>query len=302
MIDWDEEEKYKQSTSICVEFDNRAQVVDNLTRRSTVFEVLHRLLQELNLQEGNWVFVEQWRGVERPLPPRTRILRVWHAWCNEQRNVTFKLQKAAANQQRFHQHPKKRRRPIVKGPGRYIEETWTDTDSVSSDSSDSVLDDSINTSDSESENDDLNDSLARDDALSRVREQSAQLEKLSLFDKDLDERIRVIEKNIHVASLCNSIQDYKEQTQLLDDRLCSTKLAIVGLQQTIRDEKRVAKREHSAEDALLAKIESERGRLEAEIKKQMVVNDRLEVEAFELSEESNALADSVSARQIGRAS
>jgi len=112
---WRKTAKIIKSTSICVEFDNRAQVVDNLTRRSTVFEVLHRLLQELNLQEGNWVFVEQWRGVERPLPPRTRILRVWHAWCNEQRNVTFKLQKAAANQQRFHQHPKKRRRPIVKG-------------------------------------------------------------------------------------------------------------------------------------------------------------------------------------------
>ena len=48
---------------------------------------------------------------------------------------------------------------FILGPERYIEETWTDTDSISSDSSDSVLDDSINTSDSDSESDELNGKL-----------------------------------------------------------------------------------------------------------------------------------------------
>ena len=44
---------------------------------------------------------------------------------------------------------------VILGPGRFVGETWGDTDSVSSDSSDSMLDDSLNTSDSDSENEDL---------------------------------------------------------------------------------------------------------------------------------------------------
>lgn len=294
MIDWEEEEKYKQSTSISVEFGNRSQVVDSLTRRSTVFEVLHRLLQQLELQEGKWVFIEVWRGVERPLPPRTRILRVWHAWCNEQRHVIYKIQKATPNQSRFHQHPKKRRRPIIKGPERYIEETWTDTDSISSDSSDSVLDDSINTSDSDSESDELNDFPLKEVLISRVTEQSTHLEKLSRVESELDERIRFIENNIHVNSLCNSIQDYKEQTQLLEARLCSTNLTIVGLQQSIRDETINCAPD---EVTLMSHIQQERARLEAGIKRQIMINDRLELEALELSRERSVLAGSVTARQ-----
>jgi len=51
--------------------------------------------------------------------------------------------------------------------------------------------------------------------ISRVTEQSTQLEKLAKVETDLDERIRFIENDIHVNSLFNSIHDYKEQVKHL---------------------------------------------------------------------------------------
>merc|ERR1712113_1151438 len=44
----------------------------------------------------NWVLVESWRGIERPLPPRTRLLKVWNAWKAEQRYVKFYLKKSTS--------------------------------------------------------------------------------------------------------------------------------------------------------------------------------------------------------------
>lgn len=294
MIDYEEEEKYKQSTSISVQYgaNGETKIIDALTRRSTVFEVLHRLMSELELKDGNWVFVEVWRGVERPLPPRTRILRVWHAWCNEQRHVTFKLQRAKPQQAHFHQHPKKRRRPLVKGPGRFVGETWGDTDSVSSDSSDSMLDDSLNTSDSDSENEESREAEQRLAAISRIKEMDQELKFITEREHELDERIRATERTIHLNSLSESIQDYKDQTQLLEARLCSTKLTIVGLEQSVREAEKLS----GLTDAEIY-IQNERLRLEAEIQHQIRINDRLEQEAVELDRERLQLADSVLARQ-----
>ena len=40
------------------------------------------------------VIVESWRKQERPLPPRTRLLKVWKSWGVEQANVKYYLKQA----------------------------------------------------------------------------------------------------------------------------------------------------------------------------------------------------------------
>lgn len=42
----------------------------------------------------SYVIVENWRGCEKPIPPRTRILNVWQAWGKEQRHVVLSLKKS----------------------------------------------------------------------------------------------------------------------------------------------------------------------------------------------------------------
>ena len=47
-----------------------------------------------NLHPSQLVIVESWRKVERPLPPRTRILKVWKSWRSEQKYVRYYLKPA----------------------------------------------------------------------------------------------------------------------------------------------------------------------------------------------------------------
>lgn len=42
----------------------------------------------------SYVIVENWRGCEKPIPPRTRILNVWQAWGKEQKHVELSLKKS----------------------------------------------------------------------------------------------------------------------------------------------------------------------------------------------------------------
>ena len=44
--------------------------------RTTVNEVISALIKEEKSPDiRNWVIVESWRGIERPLPPKTRLLK-----------------------------------------------------------------------------------------------------------------------------------------------------------------------------------------------------------------------------------
>ena len=60
--------------------------VQNLGLRTTVNEVIAAVVREdeeppthpayaSQLDLRNWVIVESWRGIERPLPPKTRLLK-----------------------------------------------------------------------------------------------------------------------------------------------------------------------------------------------------------------------------------
>lgn len=92
------EEEWKISVWLCQE----EKMVSGLTRRTTCADVVKVLLEDHNQkqpEEGSmlvgpphsYCIVEKWRGFERILPNKTKILRLWTAWGEEQENVRFVL-------------------------------------------------------------------------------------------------------------------------------------------------------------------------------------------------------------------
>uniref|UniRef100_A0A3Q3F935 Ras association domain family member 10 n=1 Tax=Kryptolebias marmoratus TaxID=37003 RepID=A0A3Q3F935_KRYMA len=99
-----EPEEGKVSVWVCRE----EKLVSGLTRRTTCADVVKVLLEDQNLQQGDsaamlsgspqsYCVVEKWRGFERILPNKTKILRLWSAWGDEQENVRFVLVKNEAS-------------------------------------------------------------------------------------------------------------------------------------------------------------------------------------------------------------
>lgn len=99
-----EAEEGKISVWVCRE----EKLVFGLTRKTTCADVVKVLLEDQNLQQGavaamlsgapqSYCLVEKWRGFERILPNKTRILRLWGAWGGEQENVRFVLVKNEAS-------------------------------------------------------------------------------------------------------------------------------------------------------------------------------------------------------------
>uniref|UniRef100_H3B3E3 Ras association domain family member 10 n=1 Tax=Latimeria chalumnae TaxID=7897 RepID=H3B3E3_LATCH len=100
-----EQEECKISVWLCQE----EKLVSGLSRRTTCADVVRVLLGDHNNshQEGSigmlsgppqaYCIVEKWRGFERILPNKTRILRLWAAWGEEQENVRFVLLKNGAS-------------------------------------------------------------------------------------------------------------------------------------------------------------------------------------------------------------
>ncbi|XP_034540856.1 ras association domain-containing protein 10 [Notolabrus celidotus] len=99
-----EPEEGKVSVWVCRE----EKLVSGLTKRTTCADVVKVLLEDQNLQQGasaamlsgcpqSYCVVEKWRGFERILPNKTKILRLWSAWGDEQENVRFVLVKNEAS-------------------------------------------------------------------------------------------------------------------------------------------------------------------------------------------------------------
>ncbi|XP_061139548.1 ras association domain-containing protein 10-like [Syngnathus typhle] len=91
-------EEGKVSVWVCRE----EKLVSGLTKRTTCTDVVQVLLEDQNLRQGasagmlsgppqSYCMVEKWRGFERILPNKTKILRLWSAWGDEQENVRFVL-------------------------------------------------------------------------------------------------------------------------------------------------------------------------------------------------------------------
>uniref|UniRef100_A0A8D3BJ66 Ras association domain family member 10 n=1 Tax=Scophthalmus maximus TaxID=52904 RepID=A0A8D3BJ66_SCOMX len=77
-------------------------LVLGLSKRTTCADVVQVLLEDQGAQRGlsapqSYCVVEKWRGFERILPNTTKILRLWAAWGEEQKNVKFVLVKSDAS-------------------------------------------------------------------------------------------------------------------------------------------------------------------------------------------------------------
>ncbi|XP_045897947.1 ras association domain-containing protein 10-like [Micropterus dolomieu] len=99
-----ESEECKISVWVCRE----EKLVFGLSKRTTCADVVKVLLEDQNSQHGlsaashsgcsqSYCIVEKWRGFERILPHKTKILRLWVAWGEEQGNVKFVLVKSEAS-------------------------------------------------------------------------------------------------------------------------------------------------------------------------------------------------------------
>uniref|UniRef100_A0A8C1R5H6 Ras association domain family member 10 n=1 Tax=Cyprinus carpio TaxID=7962 RepID=A0A8C1R5H6_CYPCA len=96
-----EAEENKISVWVCRE----EKLVSGLSKRTSCADVIRVLLGEENLEQRvslsgspqSYCIVEKWRGFERILPNKTKILRLWSAWGEEQENVRFVLVKNEAS-------------------------------------------------------------------------------------------------------------------------------------------------------------------------------------------------------------
>ncbi|GIY35456.1 uncharacterized protein CDAR_239351 [Caerostris darwini] len=77
--------------------------ITGLTKRTTCSDVIASVI---NFQWGKsdtthekWQYkvIERWRWMERHLPSRCKILRIWQSWCEERKNVYFLLKKRSPN-------------------------------------------------------------------------------------------------------------------------------------------------------------------------------------------------------------
>lgn len=102
-----------QESHISVFVCREEKLVLGLSRRTTCADVVRVLLEEQQQQQQlgksrrsgavpltgcarSYHIVEKWRGLERVLPSKTKILRLWDAWGEERGNIKFVLVKRDA--------------------------------------------------------------------------------------------------------------------------------------------------------------------------------------------------------------
>lgn len=92
-----EPEESKISVWVCRE----EKLVFGLSKRTSCADVVKVLLEDQNSHTAScsqsYCIVEKWRGFERILPNKTKMLRLWVAWGEEQSNVKFVLVRSDAS-------------------------------------------------------------------------------------------------------------------------------------------------------------------------------------------------------------
>lgn len=102
-------------------YNGKMKWISNLTTRSTCSDVIQAILSSDDghspRANQSYVLYESWRGVERPLKPRCRLLKLWNSWAGESHNVTLTLrnycqpqQSLASAQNRVRHHERKIKR------------------------------------------------------------------------------------------------------------------------------------------------------------------------------------------------
>jgi hypothetical protein len=76
-------------------YNGKMKWISNLTTRSTCSDVIQAILStdenQISPSNNNFVLYESWRGIERPLKSRCRLLKLWNSWAGESSNVTLTL-------------------------------------------------------------------------------------------------------------------------------------------------------------------------------------------------------------------
>lgn len=74
-------------------YKGKVKWISNLSNRSTCADVIEAILSSLSIVDGEnqYLIFECWRGVERPLKNRCRLLKLWNSWAGECENVTLTL-------------------------------------------------------------------------------------------------------------------------------------------------------------------------------------------------------------------
>jgi len=87
-------------TEIPIWFNGRIKWISNLSCRSKCCDVIKAILlsTDSNVNE-NYILYESWRGVERALKSRCRLLKLWKSWGGESENIilTLRLKKEETN-------------------------------------------------------------------------------------------------------------------------------------------------------------------------------------------------------------
>ncbi len=74
----------------------RPKFVSGANGSTSCFDVLSSVLMaeaEGEINAEDYVLVEQWRGVERPLAGASKVLRLWEAWGDERAHVRFVIKR-----------------------------------------------------------------------------------------------------------------------------------------------------------------------------------------------------------------
>jgi hypothetical protein len=88
--------KMDLEVEIPIWYNGKMKWISNLTTRSTCSDVIQAILStDENYfspqSTDDYILYESWRGVERPLKSRCRLLKLWNSWAGESQNVTLTL-------------------------------------------------------------------------------------------------------------------------------------------------------------------------------------------------------------------
>jgi len=316
------EKKVEQLGSVCILIGKEEKEVQNLHLRTTVNEVISALIKEEE-QEGqdarNWVIVESWRGIERPLPPRTRLLKVWNSWKNEQRFVKFYLKKSSSISFRHNQPSKslrnRRKRPnfigaqetFIDGPfeqsrssaatSESTSGTTTSGDTFGSPSELSLTTTTTTTTESNDSSDTdhhSKHSTCQDQRLrllvSQCVERAAEIEKMGALEAEMKDDIDVLERELREETMRVEFEELSDQINLVEERISSLNNVAAGIQMNIFHEQQRTTKLAAPEDDEKARA------IQTKIEAHLFVNLQLAAESDSMAEELAYLERSISSR------
>lgn len=90
---------HQQSSTVSIEipvwYGGAEKWITGIHRRTTCDDVVKALLgsSDPSKDQGGYVLVERWRKVERALDSKSRIMKLWNKWGDEQCNVKLSLKR-----------------------------------------------------------------------------------------------------------------------------------------------------------------------------------------------------------------